>query len=708
MATLEKIRSKAGLLVGIVGLALFAFIIGDFLNSGSTFFRQSQEQVASVDGKGINIQDYQNRVEEMTEVYKMQSGGSSLQEEMMVQIRQSVFDTMVREIVLNKSAGQLGMEVSPEELFDMVQGENISPMIQQMPMFQNEQGAFNKTALLNFLKAINDISIYPADQQSQLITLRNFWLFWEKNIKLQRLEQKYTDLLSKAVSANKLDARNAFEAGAETSDMAYAVQSYSTIPDSAVTVSESEVKKLYNQRKETYKQRESKVIDYIAVDIVPSTEDFEQARVEMESLREEFAASGNVADLVNENSDIPYADVFFSENAFDPDLKQFAVTARIGAIEGPTFANNTYRMFKLIDQTVAPDSVLVSHIMIAGQSEAQLAAKADSLKEVLKNGGDFAALAQEFSVDQSASKGGELGWFTEATALRSLNEEFKDAIFSAGLNEIKVVKSMYGTHLVKVTDKTEAITKYKVADIDRLVSPSSETYSNLYNSLNQYISINNTPDKFSAGAQDAGYSIQADVTLTATDQTVGMISGSRAVVRWAFEHKRGNLSDIIECSDKFVVAMVKGTIPKGYRSLNSVSASLRLELSSQKKGGMIADQLKAKNLTTLSAYAEAMNTKIDSVRYIGFNTPRISGIGMEPRLNALISLSEPGKLSQPVIGNSGVYVFEVTQKAKGAKEYDEEEQLNTLNLSNTYRFGYQAVQSLIDKAEISDNRIRFY
>ena len=240
MATLEKIRSKAGLLVLVVGLALFAFIIGDFLNSGSTYFRQSQEKVAEVDGEVIKIQDYQNRVDEMTEMYKMQSGSASLPEEYQTQIRQSVFDGMVQEIVLDNATSKLGLTVSPEELFDMVQGENISPMIQQMQMFVNPQtGAFDKTALLNFLKTIDDDNIanYPADQQAQLLQARQFWMFWEKNIKRQRLEQKYTTLLSKAVSANKLDAKDAFDGSAVSSDIVYAMQSYATIPDSTVQVS---------------------------------------------------------------------------------------------------------------------------------------------------------------------------------------------------------------------------------------------------------------------------------------------------------------------------------------------------------------------------------------------------------------------------------------------------------------------------------------
>ena len=712
MATLEKIRSKAGLLVLVVGVALFAFIIGDFLNSGSTYFRQSQEKIAEVDGVVIKIQEFQNRVDEMNEMYKMQTGSTSLPEEYQTQIRQSVFDGMVQEIVLNEATSDLGLTVSPEELFDMVQGENISPMIQQMQMFVNPQtGAFDKAALLNFLKTIDteNIASYPADQQAQLLQARQFWMFWEKNIKRQRLEQKYTTLLSKAVSANKLDAKDAFDASAVSSDMVYAMQSYSTIPDSTIQVSKSEIEKLYNQRKELFKQKESKVIKYISVDIRPSQEDYDNASAEIEALKKELATTTRVADLVAENSEIPYMDAFFSENALDPEMKQFVKTAAVGDIYGPVFENDKYRMFKLVDKTVAPDSVNVSHIMLANTGdEAAVQAKADSLLTVLKDGGDFAALAKEFSVDQAAERGGELGWFTEATALRGVNEDFKNTVFSTAVNGYAIVKSAYGTHIVKVTDKTANVDKYKVADIDMTVSPSTKTYGNIYNELNQFISKNRDIDKLDDAAKEAGYNLLSNVTVTTNDQVLGTIRNSRPVIRWAFQNGKGSISEIFECDNKFVIAAVQGTLPEGYCSLESVTPMLRSELVAQKKGEQISQALAAKNLTSVDAYAQAMGASVDSVKFVSFSTRRIAGIGVEPKLNAMVSLAQKGQVSAPVAGNNGVYVFDVYAQNKESKTYDEAAEMKALDASNMYRFSIQAIQSLVNKADVEDNRIRFY
>ena len=711
MATLEKIRSKAGLLVLVVGLALFAFIIGDFLNSGSTYFRQSQERIAEIDGEVIKIQDYQARVDEMTEIYKMQSGSASLPEEYMTQIRQSVFDGMVQEIVLDEATQKLGMVVGPEELFDMVQGENISPLIQQMQMFVNPQtGAFDKSALLTFLKQIDvdNIATYPAEQQAQLQQAQRFWMFWEKNIKRQRLEFKYTTLLSKAIAANALDAKAAFDESVENSDIVYAMQSYATIPDSTIAVSDSEIKQLYEQRKESYKQKASKIIDYIAVDIRPSKEDYDKVQADIVSVKSELETTDRVADLVNENSEVPYVDAFFTENALDAEMKQFATTAEVGAIYGPVFDNDKYRLFKLIDKTNAPDSVKVSHIMLAGKGEAETKALADSLLTVLKGGASFEELAKQFSADQAAENGGELGWFTEATALRGVNAEFKDAVFGTPLNQIAVVKSMYGTHLVKVTEKTANVAKYKVADIDMTVSPSSKTYSNIYNELNQFISNNHSLEKLTANAKEAGYNLVSDATVTKDDQLLGSVQNSRQVIRWAFQNDKGAISEIFECNDKFVVAAMKGSLDEGYRPVELVAAPLKAELIAQKKGEQIAAALAAKNLTSVEAYAEAMGAKVDSVKFVNFATRRISGIGIEPNLNAAVAMAQVDQVSAPVKGNNGVYVFKVYARNKDAKTYDEAEQVRTLDATNAYRVGFQAIQSLINKAEVEDNRIRFY
>ncbi|MDR3260801.1 MAG: SurA N-terminal domain-containing protein [Tannerella sp.] len=713
MATLEKIRSHAGLLVVVVGLALFAFIIGDLLNSGSSYFRAPQDEVAQVEGVSINYQHYQDRVEEMTNVYKMQNNTSTLPEEYGTQIRQSVYSSMIQEIVLNKALDKIGMKVTPEELFDMIQGENVFPMVQQIPLFFDPQtGVFSKTRALNILKTIENLEAVPQQQRAELENIRNYWLFWERNIKLQRLENKYTTLLSKAIVANPIDAKNAYEGTTESSDIVYAMQSYATLPDTLFNVSDGEAKKLYDQRKEQFKQKEARVVDYIAVDIRPSQEDYEKIGSDIEKIKIELAeATENIEDVVNDNSEIPYVNAFLSEKELEPDMASFVSTANINEIEGPVFKDESYRLLKLVDKTNAVDSVKISHIVLTDQSGGDVTALADSLLAVLKAGGDFEELAGRYSADQSnATQGGELGWYTEIGALRTLGEEFKNAVFASTVTTSQpfILKTSYGAHIIKVTEKTAVVPKYKVAYVYLAVSPSTKTYGHIYNDLNQFLAKNNTAEKINVSAAEAGYNLVPNVKVTTEDRLLGAITDSRQVIRWAFESSSKNeVSKIFECKNHFVLAVRKGVLAEGYQSFNAVKQQLKSELISKKKGEEIVKELKAKNLQTIDAYAQAMNAHPDTVRFITLNTPRIANIGLEPTLNAEITYTPVNQLGGPVIGHNGVYIFSVLNRTQEAGEYDEQKEVGTLESTNAYRVGYQAIQALVESAKIEDRRIRF-
>ncbi|MDR1455845.1 MAG: SurA N-terminal domain-containing protein [Tannerella sp.] len=710
MATLEKIRNLSGLLVGVVGLALFAFIIGDFLNSGSSYFKTPPDQVAKVEGTSINYSYYQSRIEEMTNVYKMGNNTGNLPEEYLSQIRQSVYSSLIQEIVLNEALDKLGIRVTGEELFDMVQGENVSPMVQQIPLFTDPQtGVFNKARALNILKTIENLDAAPQEQRAELESLRNYWLFWERNIKQQRLQEKYTTLLAKAIVANPLEAKNAYEGGLESSDIIFAMQSYATVPDSLVSVSDAEAKRLYDQRREQFRQKEARIMDYISVDIRPSEDDFQKVGEDSEKVREELSSTHTITEMTNIRPEMKYVDAFKSEKTLDPDIASFVAKAEINEVEGPVFKDDSYRLCKLVDKTVAPDSVKVSHIFLTAQSGSDVTALADSLLNVLKAGGSFEELSTEHSADrQSVANGGEVGWFTDEIALTQIGEDFRNAIFSAPLNQPVIAKTSFGTHIIKITEQTASVPKYKVADITLQVTPSTKTYGFIYNELNQFLSRNNTAEKISQSAGDAGYSLVPNVRVTTEDRTIGSVPDSRQVIRWAFESARKDeVSTIFECKSHFVIAVRKSALPEGYQPFASVASMLKYELVAREKGEEIATGLKEKNLRTLDACAQAMNATPDTVKFISMNTSRITGIGLEPALNAEIAYAPIDQLTGPVVGNNGVYMFTVTNRVEEAREYDEQQEIRALEAGNAYRVGYQAVQELISRAKVIDRRIRF-
>lgn len=703
MATLEKIRSKAGLLVAVVGVALFAFIIGDFLNSGSTFFQQKKDVVLSVEGEKIGYQDFQAKIMQMEEVYKMQTGNSSLSEEITSQIRESVFESFVAELTMAIQSEKVGFTVSKDELSDLIMGDNISPIVQQMPMFRNQQtGVFDKNMLIQFLQTIESDEF--ADN-AEIQGAKNFWLFYEQLIKQQKLTDKFTNLISKAIVANSLDAKAAFEASNISVDFDYVAQMYSTIADDQVTVSDSEIEKLYNKKKELYKQDEAVVINYIAVDIVPSQADYAAVLSSLEKIRPTLESSdNNVADIVNDNSDVAYTDVFMSTASMSPMLKNFVEGAAIGDVTQPILEGTIYHMYKLIEKSTSADSVKISQIALPNLEAAAMKQYTDSLINLVGKDKTFADLVTELTGGQT---NGEMGWVTELSLLRASDEKFKNEVFNAPLNTPVVAQSTYGTHLIYVSEKTSPVTKYKVADVQIAVTSSSETYKSLFDNLTKYVAANKSLDAFKKNAEEAGYYCNTDVSVGKNDQTIGLVRSVRPVIHWAYEAKKGAVSDIFECQDKFVAVAVEGRQNEGYRPVSAVTEVLKRELINEKKGEKIIDGLKDKQYTSMEQYAEAMASSVRDVKFVNFATRNISGIGQEPVVTANAVLAEVGSISKPLKGLNGVYVLKIAEKRSGDAEFNLDTQKETLNAAN-FRFGYQAMQALREKSKIEDNRIRFF
>jgi len=411
MATLERIRSHGVLLMVVVGLALLAFIVGDFLNSGSTYFNESKANVAEINGDNVKMVDYMAAIDQLTEVYKVEFGESNINEEMTEQIRQSVWESTVREKLLDAETKSIGMEVSKQELFDLILGNNIHPLIRGRRVFYNPQtGAFDPKILSQFISMLDseESSNIPADQ---LNTYKQYWKFWEKTVKNSRLEEKYNMLLTKATVANSLEAKNSFEGSKTAVDVVYAMKPYFSVADSLVTVSDKEVEALYEKKKEQFKQEANCDLKYVAFAIQPSKEDFAEVEKWINDLKVEFATTEDVADVTNSNSDVAYKGINLSKEDVVEDLRAFAFSGRKGDVVGPLFTDNTYRMARIVESGIAsPDSVKLRHIFVATESQAATQLLADSLEKAIRGGADFAALARQHSrVEQTAAKGGEIG-----------------------------------------------------------------------------------------------------------------------------------------------------------------------------------------------------------------------------------------------------------------------------------------------------------
>ena len=704
MAVLEKIRSKGVLLIGAVGLALLAFIVGDFLNSGSSYFNKSKETVAKIVGEDINIKDYTASIDQMTEVYKIETGKSELNEEMMTQLRTSVWESMVNEKILNAEAKKLGLAVSKEELSDRCIGNNIHPLIQQRRTFAGENGQFSRPLLVQFL---NSLEQAPANEEmkQQLAKAKSYWMFWEKTVKNSILQEKYTALISKAVVANSLDAKMSYQDRKTSVDVAYVVQPYYTVSDSAVSVSKSEIKDRYNKQKEQYKQDANCSVNYVAFEIKPLKEDYKEAEAWINKLSTEFKTTDDVVGLVNSNSDVMYNGQNYSVATVPANLKAFAFSGKTGDIVGPMFANETYTMARIMQSGIMQsDSVKLRHIFLVEKD----AAKAHRLVAAIRAGGDFAAMAKQYSaVKQTAANGGEIGWIQEGVP--GMDKEMSAAAFSKATNEVFTLKNPQGVQIMQVMEKTPARSKVKLAILERKVVASSKSQSRIYNDAKQF-AVDLTADKFDAKAKEKGYIVHPANEFLKVSDRISDIAQSRKVVQWAFKGDKGDVSDVFECGSTLVVATITDVNEKGYRSIEKLNEQLKAEIIKDKKAELMIKNLTAQlaKTPTLEGLAGSMGDSLKVATGVNFAAYQFGLAGMEPAVIGKSSVIALNKVSAPIKGNAGVFVIRTSNKQVNPQPFNAQMEKMQLNGRMSYALPYMIIQDLKDKADIVDNRINFF
>ncbi|MBP8023229.1 MAG: SurA N-terminal domain-containing protein [Paludibacter sp.] len=704
MAILGKIRSKGVLLLVVVGFALFAFIIGDFLTQGSTYFNKSRETVAEIVGEDVNINDYQAAIDQMVEVYKIETGQTDLSEDVMAQLRASVWENLVTEKLLFAEAEKLGLAVSKEELSEYVIGNKTHPLIMQRRTFAGENGQFSRPMLVQFLNSL-DVTPENEEMRQQIAQAKSYWLFWERNVKMAVLQDKYNALIGKAVTANSLEAKTSYEASKVTTDVNYVVQPYFAISDSTVSVSKNEIKDRYNKNKELYKQEANRTLSYVAFEIRPLKEDSVEAQEWMNKISEEFKTTEDVVGLVNSNSDVMYDGRNYSYNSLPLNLRDFAFTGKTGDVFGPLFENNTHTMARIMESGIMKsDSVKLRHIYLTTADEA----KADSIIGAINGGAVFADLAKKYSaVPQTAANGGEIGWIMEG--MQGMDKEITDKAFAAVPNQVFTVKNAQGVQIMQVMEKTPARAKVKLAILERKVIPSSRSYGRIYNEAKQFAAELKSTE-FASKAQEKGVSVRTASELFESTERIADIPQSRQVIRWAFESDKGDVSDVFDCNNQFVVATTTEVNAKGYRSLEKVSDQIKAELIREKKADIMIKNLteQLKKTPSLEALAQSLSTDVKVANAVNFANNQFGVAGFEPALIGKVSVLPANKLSAPVKGNAGVYVLLPVNPQVNQNPFNAKAQVMQLNMNFAYSLPYMILQDIRDNAEIEDNRLNFF
>ena len=700
MATLEKIRSKGLLLLIVVGVALVVFIVGDLVNSGSTYFQENSANVAVINGDKVKIRDYAEKMEQFNDVVKMQYG-SNINDEMMEQIRQMVWESTVTEKVVGDDCAEIGMMVTKNELADMLVGNNISPMMMSNQMFFNENGQFDVNIVKQFIAMLDSEDASQNIPYEQLRLYRNYWRYWEHAIKTSRLQEKYTNLLNAALVVNPLEAKYAYDNAKVSADAVYAMKNYFAIADSTVNVSDAEIKARYNEKKEQFKQKQSADVKYIVVDIKPSAEDFAEVEKWINDLKEEFTTTEEIADVVNSNSDVQYRGENLVKEQIDADFQEFAFTGNAGDVMGPIFVDNTYKMARIIENGInSVDSVNLSNMYLRRETAEATQALADSIMDAVKKGANFAELAKTHSLLQNAANGGEIGWVSEM----GLEKKIATPAFSTPVKGMFQVKEGNDINLFIVNELGEKVVKAKVAVLARSVDATSRTQATLYNNLKQFIVDNNTIEKLEAEAANNGYVVMTAKNIDINASAINNVKKAREAVRWVFENKEGAISDIFEVENQIIAVAVDKHNAEGYRSVESVRPQLLSEIRKEKKGDILVAEMNGKTMEQLATEG----FRIDTVRNINFASTYAGAIGNEPSLFARVEGAEVEKESQAIKGNTGAYIFKVISKEEAAKPYNEKEEMVMLETRESYMNQYLSIEALKEAANIEDMRYKYY
>ncbi len=700
MATLQKIRNRAGILIAVViGMALLAFVMGDLFSSGQSMFSRSRTELAEINGRNISIMDFQQRVENLAEIYRLRMGQSALDQSTMENIREQTWNTLVREYVTSSEYKALGLGVSEDETFDMVQGINPHPIVRNL-FTDPETGQFNRSFLFQFLRTMDQD---PTGQQ------KAYWLFLEKEIINDRAFTKYTNLIRKGLNVTSLEAGKRAGISNQRVDFSYLVIPYSELADTAVEFSQSDLREYYREHKNEYAQEASRDIEYVIWEVLPSEEDDRNAKQWIENIKDEFKSSDEPGQFVNMNSDVPYDDMNHTYGDLSGEIKDFMFNeATAEDVYGPYFEENAYKLARLVEINYLPDSVRARHILI--QPNQQLSMEeareiADSLKTAIDNGAGFARLARENSMDGSAGDGGDLGWFTEGTMVKS----FSDTCFHSAVGEVQIVESRFGVHIVEVLEKSRDVKKIKVAVLVRKVEPSSETYQKIYSRAIRFAGENDTYDKFIEAVENNDLVSRSANGLTEFQKNITGLESPRELIRWAFSAEKHEISPIFEFGDNFVVAALTEVREEGYADFEQVREEIEANVIREKKAEKLAARIN-RHLSpaeSLDELAGKLGRRVQEASDISFSSVSFSGGGIEPEVVAAATALEPELISQPVKGNNGVYVISVNQV--DAPETDNiEATRNRLSILRQSRAGYEAFEALKEISGIEDNRARFY
>ncbi len=702
MAVIGTLRNKMGTWVVVfVFVAIAAFVLGDIFSGNSSIMNWGRNAVGEIGGREISYEEFQSAIQERETSYFLQLGREPGEREMPA-VRQQAWDLLISRHAVQPQFSKVGIVVTDDEVWDMIQGKNVDESVKQA--FTNQEtGQFERDRVVNYL---NQLKTMP-----QTSEMRIRWELFQRDLKPGRERIKYENLLIKSNYVTKAEAEREYHAQTDVAEVKYLYVPYYTAGDSAVKVSDADLKAYYNENIERYKTEESRDIKYISVPIEPTADDSLAIREDLNRYVVELktAQDDSLYAAANTEGQNPYGK-YTSANlpAFiNPDsLVQ-------GKVFGPFLDGETYKVVKIsriFDDTVA--TARARHILIKWDDTSETAKKdarekAQKILQDIRGGADFAAKAREFGTDATASRGGDLGWITTGQMV----EPFENAVFSASKPGLvnRLVETEYGYHIVEVTDaKTK--TAYNIAVIERAITPSDATLNEAFRKAEAFASDVSDLDDFQSAAKEHGLTILEAKNILAGDRRIGTMGEARPVVQWLFrDASEGKVSEVFDLQDQNVVAIMTNQVDEGYKPLNLVKEEITPAVRNKLQGKLISDKLAALKGTLdeiKASYGDDANVYTSSDLKLSTNT--LPSVGFDPLAVGVAFSLEKGQRSEPVAGENGVVMIEMLNETIAPALTDYTTYKTQILQGDGNRTSFGIAEAIKEKAEIVDKRYKFY
>jgi len=717
MSVLEKIRSKTALLIGVVGFALVIFVLESLVTSGGAFFSGQDNLVGIIAGDKIDATAFSAKVNEQIAQIQKQNPNQQIDEKMKEQIIESVWSQLINEKVLKVQYKKLGITVSDDELYDLMLVHPHQYVIQQLTDQQTGkvyEGLAKPDGTIDVVKLNQQVSSFNADQEK-------FWKQLEKSILEVRAAEKYNNLIKKGLYITSAEAKDAFIAQNKQVNAAFVMKRYTDVSDSTVKVSEDEISAYYNKHQNDYKVSEpSRKIEYVAYDVMPSKADYEALLKDAQRVTEEFKTKTTPAEdssyiaQESEGGAISIAN-YGKKNMIIADSTVF--TAPKGTVYGPYTEGTFFKVYKLSDIKSIADSAKVRHILIGLQSQRTQTQRtpevakriADSLLVLLKaKTVKFDTLVKTMSDDMgSLDKGGDYGWFDEN---KGFVDPFKNAGLQGTVGNITIVPTQFGFHIIEVLNVSKTRhNSYTVAQISKLIAPSSETAQEYYKIANDFSGKNQTADAFNKAIETDKLNKRIAENIKEGDKALPGLEGAKDLVRWVYKSKKGEISPVFEFKDRYIVAQLVAVKEKGIAPLEDVKDDVTAKAIRDKKADAFIKEFetKAGASKSIDDIASKMGLTAEKADNLTFSAYNVAAIGREDALIGTATSMKAGATSKAIKGDNGVFVVNIASVNEPVLPKDFKGKQQEIERMNNGRVDYEMFDALKEKANIEDHRGKF-